>query len=163
MHQRTLLLLRHAKSDWSGGGSDFDRPLNERGLGQAPEVGRWLGRNVDAIDLAVVSPANRARTTWALASAELSPAPPTRFDDELYGAFAGQLLEIIRTLPDDATTVILVCHNPGVEELVELLTGQSLSMSTAALAVLGIDGTWSTVEPGSADLRVFGRPPADRS
>src|SRR6478735_578713 len=64
---RTLVLLRHAKSDWSTGEPDPRRPLAGRGRRQAPEAGRWLAANLDAIDLAVVSPATRARQTWELA------------------------------------------------------------------------------------------------
>ena len=66
--ERTLILLRHAKSDWSGSAPDFDRPLAERGRAQAPLAGRWLANHVDRIDLAIVSPAERARETWELAS-----------------------------------------------------------------------------------------------
>ncbi|WP_166788837.1 histidine phosphatase family protein [Cryobacterium sp. TMT4-31] len=70
--ERTLIVLRHAKSDWSGGEADIDRTLNPRGQSQAPDAGSWLAENVPAIDLAIVSPATRARATWALASAELN-------------------------------------------------------------------------------------------
>ena len=66
MSERTLILLRHAKSDWSGSVPDVDRPLARRGHRQAPQAGRWLADNIDSIDLAVVSPANRARRTWEL-------------------------------------------------------------------------------------------------
>ena len=71
MSERTLILLRHAKSDWSGNEADVDRPLSKRGLRQAPHAGRWLAHSISSIDLAVVSPATRARSTWELASAEL--------------------------------------------------------------------------------------------
>jgi phosphohistidine phosphatase len=63
----TLIVLRHGKSDWSGGEPDHLRPLARRGRRQAPEAGRWLAHNVAAIDLAVVSPAERTRETWRLA------------------------------------------------------------------------------------------------
>ena len=85
--QRTLLLLRHAKSDWSGSVPDFDRPLAERGRTQAPLAGRWLASR-SRIDLAIVSPARRARETWELASAELEPAPRARFLDERLSGIA---------------------------------------------------------------------------
>ena len=67
----TLILLRHAKSDWSGGGADLDRPLAKRGRRQAAEAGRWLAANVPGIDLAVVSPATRAGSTWKVVAGEL--------------------------------------------------------------------------------------------
>ena len=72
----TLILLRHAKSDWSTGDPDHERPLAARGVRQAPEAGRWLAAHLDRIDLAVVSTAERARRTWSLVSAELGAVPP---------------------------------------------------------------------------------------
>lgn len=161
MPERTLILLRHAKSDWSGEDADVDRPLAKRGLRQAPHAGRWLARSFESIDLAVVSPANRARSTWEIASAELDNAPPIRIDDRAYAASAGQLLRIVRALPDDAETVVLVGHNPGIEELVSRLTGEWASMPTSAIAVIGLDGPWSTAGHATAKLRTSGRPPAE--
>ena len=160
MSERTLILLRHSKSDWSGNEADVDRPLAKRGVRQAPEAGRWLARNIDSIDLAVVSPANRARRTWELASAELDNKPPTLIDDHAYAASASQLLSLVRALSDDVNTVVLVCHNPGIEDLVHLLTGDGVSMPTSALAVIGLAGSWSTAGQSSAAVRASGRPPA---
>lgn len=157
MPELTLILFRHAKSDQSSTEADIDRPLNPRGLRQAPEAGRWLADNIDAIDLAVVSPAYRARTTWELASAELDPQPQTRIDDRIYG---GSLLNVVRDLPDDAHTVVLVGHNPGIEELASLLSNASVPMPTSAIAVLGADTPWSSAGHSWATLRAEGRPPA---
>ncbi len=160
MSDLTLILFRHAKSDWSTGEADFDRPLNPRGHRQAPEAGRWLADNIDAIDLAVVSPANRARKTWELASAELSRAPQTRFDDRVYGASVTGLLDVVRELPTDASTVVLVGHNPGFEDLASFLTNASVSMSTSAIAVLESDAPWASASESWAALRTDGRPPS---
>ncbi|TFC51658.1 histidine phosphatase family protein [Cryobacterium sp. TMT1-21] len=159
MTERTLILLRHAKSDWSGPGSDVDRPLAGRGLHQAPSAGRWLADNVGDLDLAVVSPATRARSTWELASAELDTTPETRIDDRVYAASAGELLAVVRDLPDDVESVVLVGHNPGFEGLVSLLTGEFVPMKTSALAVIGWMGPWSAAGSVSASLRALGRPP----
>jgi phosphohistidine phosphatase len=161
MSERTLILLRHAKSDWSGNDADVDRPLSKRGLHQAPQAGRWLAHGVANIDLAVVSPANRARKTWELAAAELDRRPPTSIDDRVYAASASQLLGVVQALPDDADTVLLVGHNPGIEELASLLTGESVSMPTSAIAVLQLNGSWSTAGQSSAILLASGRPPAE--
>src|SRR3954464_3358045 len=105
-----LVVLRHAKSDWSGGEADQDRPLSRRGTRQASEAGRWLAARGRTIDLALVSPAERTRATWALAAAELGTAPSSRVDDRLYGASAGQLITVLREVPDDLETVLLVAH-----------------------------------------------------
>ena len=156
----TLILLRHAKSDWSGGEPDIDRPLAARGRRQAAEAGRWLAANVPGIDLAVVSPATRARSTWELVAGELDRAPELLVDDRVYAASGEELLEVVQGLADDTGTVVLTGHNPGVEELAELLAGQWVRMPTSALAVLDLAGSWSGAGDGSAVLRASGRPPA---
>jgi phosphohistidine phosphatase len=160
MSERTLMLLRHAKSDWSGDEADIDRPLARRGRRQAPDAGRWLAANIDTIDLAVVSPASRARSTWDLVSAELAVAPPTRIDDRVYAASEEELLTVLRELPDDVDTVVLVGHNPGIQDLASHLTGEWVPMPTSALAVITVSGSWSSVGRRPAVLRASGRPPA---
>jgi len=160
MPERTLILMRHAKSDQSGGEADIDRELNPRGLRQAPEAGRWLDTNVDGIDLAVVSPAHRARATWNLASAELDEQPLTWIDRRVYNASVADLLDVVHELPENADTVVIVGHNPGIEELASLLTNGSLPMSTAAVAVLGSDVAWSSAGESWAVLRVAEKPQA---
>ena len=159
MAERTLILLRHAKSDWSGHEADIARPLAKRGRRQAPDAGRWLATNIDSIDLAVVSPASRARGTWYLVAAELDLPPQTRLDDRMYAASSHELLEVVRDLSDDFETVVLVGHNPGLEDLASLLTGEPAPMPTSAVAVITMSGTWSTAGRHSAVLRASGRPP----
>ena len=156
----TLILLRHGKSDWSGGEPDHLRPLARRGRRQVPVAGRWLADNVGVIDLVVISPAERARETWRLAAAELAVPPPVREDDRVYGGSASSLLGVVRELPEELATVVLVGHNPGLEDLVASLTGRDVPMPTSALAVIDLSGSWSTAADGSAELRAQGRPPA---
>jgi phosphohistidine phosphatase len=160
MYERTLILLRHAKSDWSGDEADIARPLAKRGRRQAPDAGRWLAANIDRIDLAVVSPAIRARSTWDLVSAELDVPPRTRIDDRVYAASDHELLTVVRELSDDVETVVLVGHNPGIEDLASRLTGEWAPMPTSALAVITVSGSWSTAGHHPAALRASGRPPA---
>ena len=155
--ERTLIVLRHAKSDWSGVEADIDRTLNARGQRQAPDAGSWLAEHFPAIDLAVVSPATRARSTWALVSAEFSESPEARIDERAYAASVTDLLEIVRELPDELETVILVAHNPGLEELVSVLTGENVRLSTSALAVLGVPGSWAQLSDSTAVLVTTGR------
>ena len=157
---RTLILLRHGKSDWSGGEPDQLRPLAQRGRRQVPEAGRWLATSIGDIDLVVVSPAERARETWRLAAAELAVPPPVRVEDRVYAGSAGSLLDVVRELPDTMETVVLVGHNPAVEDLVASLTGRWLPMPTSALAVLDLAGPWSAAGDPTAVLRAQGRPPA---
>lgn len=159
MTRRTLVLIRHAKSDWSGDEPDHERPLAKRGKRQAPEAGAWIAANL-RLDLAVVSPAARAHATWRLVAAELAEQPETVFDERVYAASSRTLLAIVRELPDTATTVAIVGHNPGLEDLVTLLTGEWQAMPTSAVAVIDVEGTWADVGEG-ATLRTAGRPPTD--
>jgi phosphohistidine phosphatase len=159
MSGRTLILLRHAKSDWSGAEADIRRPLAARGRRQAPEAGRWLDANIDHIDLAVVSPATRARQTWDLVTAQLHTKPPTIIDDRVYAASERQLLSVVRELPSDLDTVVLVGHNPGIEDLAVAITDEPTSMPTSAVAVMTWPGAWSAAGHDPAVLRASGRPP----
>ena len=156
---RTLIVLRHAKSDWSGDEADVDRPLAARGRRQAPEAGRWLAAAVEQVDLAVVSPARRTRSTWELVAAELDSPTRVRFDERVYAASAGELLGVVRELSDSVWTAVLVGHNPGVEELVSLLTGQWVPLPTSALAVVDLAGPWADAGPSTGALTASGRPP----
>jgi phosphohistidine phosphatase len=156
----TLVLLRHAKSDWSHDVGDRDRPLGERGRRQAAEAGRWLGAHLTDIGLAVVSPARRALRTWELALAGLDAPPETRVDERVYAASDRELLAVVRDLPERCRTVVVVGHNPGLEELLGLLTGAWEPMTTAAIAVVDLPGGWAGAGEGTGRLRVAGRPPA---
>jgi phosphohistidine phosphatase len=148
---RILVLMRHAKSDWTGSEPDRLRPLAARGRRQAPEAGRWLAEHVPDLDLALVSPATRTRQTWELAAAELTDPPEVAYVDELYAADLDELVSVIEGIEVDRAVV--VTHNPGIEELVEHLTGRALEMKTSALAVLDRD---------TGELLAHGRPPAWR-
>jgi phosphohistidine phosphatase len=160
MAQHTLIVLRHAKSDWAGRESDLHRPLAKRGQRQAPEAGRWLAANAGPIGLAIVSPATRARSTWELAAAELDVPSETREDERVYAASSRELLDVVRGIDERYGTAVLVGHNPGVEDLVEQLTGVWVSMVTSALAVVDLPWTWADAAPGSGTLRASGRPPS---
>ncbi|WP_394768223.1 SixA phosphatase family protein [Lacisediminihabitans sp.] len=162
--EHILILLRHAKSDWTGGEADVDRPLSGRGLRQAPLAGRWLAEQwvadgIRRIDLAVVSPARRARQTWNLVCAELDDEPATLIDERAYAASADELLGIVRGLPEDAGTAVLVGHNPGMEDLASLLADEQVPLPTSAIAVLALPGPWSTAGQSPARLVASGRPP----
>ncbi len=159
MPKHTLILLRHAKSDWSHDEADSVRRLAKRGRRQAPEAGRWLAASIPRIDLAVVSSANRARSTWDLVAEELDEPPRTRIEDRVYAASVSELLRVVQELPEDVDTVVLVGHNPGIEDLVSLLTGEGVPMPTSALAVIAVSGPWSTAGHSAATLRASGRPP----
>jgi phosphohistidine phosphatase len=119
-----------------------------------------LAANLDRVDLAIVSPAKRARSTWNLVAAELDVHPRRRIDHRVYTASDRELLAVVRELPDDIETAVLVGHNPGIEDLASFLTGESVTMPTSALAVITMPGPWATAGPDSAVLQASGRPPA---
>ncbi len=156
----TLVLIRHAKSDWSGDESDRERPLAERGRRQAPEAGRWLAESGPSLDAAVVSPARRAADTWALVAAELSDRVPARVDEDVYSFSARDLLGVVRRLPEAETCVALVGHNPGLGDLIGTLTEEWPPMPTSAIAVIELDGPWRRAGSSPARLAAWGRPPS---
>lgn len=151
----TLIVVRHAKSDWSTDLPDHERPLAPRGRRQAPLTGAWLAGHLPDIDLAVVSPATRAQQTWALVADCLHSRPPVRVSEELY---SGTAWDVVTGLDASLSTVALVGHNPDLEDLVSSLTGRRIALPTSALAVIDLPNGWA--DPGGAVLHAAGRPPA---
>ncbi|MFE4962962.1 SixA phosphatase family protein [Streptomyces sp. NPDC056660] len=159
---RRLVVLRHAKSAWPAGVPDQLRPLAARGRRDAPAAGRALAASDCLPDLAVCSTAVRARQTWDLASAQWGTPPPVRHDHRVYAAGVPDLLEVVREAPAEVETLLLVGHNPGLEELVLELAGDGLDdtleqvrrkFPTSAIAVLAWHGTrWAALGPGTALL-----------
>jgi phosphohistidine phosphatase len=166
----TLSLLRHAKSSWDDPGlSDFDRPLAKRGVKAARRMGAFMAEKGLAPDLVLCSSAERARATLALVLPELPRAPHrVLFEDGLYLAEAGPLLKRLRRLPKGVRHVLLVGHNPGLEDLVLELVGKGSAdelaalrakFPTAALAVVEFEQkSWRDIEPGSGRLALFMTP-----
>jgi phosphohistidine phosphatase len=150
---KTLHLLRHAKSDWSDSGiADHERPLNRRGK-QARNV---IAEHVTGwkVDLVVCSTARRARATAKPVIEALGC--PVRYDDALYEATANGLLAVVRELPDRDDAVLLVGHNPTMEELTELLCGESPEYPTAALGTITLQiDDWNAIAPGCGTLTAF--------
>jgi phosphohistidine phosphatase len=162
---RRLLLLRHAKSDWPQGVSDFDRPLAGRGVADAKIMGNYMARNRLVPDLALISPAIRTQQTWQILAEELAPAPRFETQPKLYAASARVLLSIVQHAAD-VSSLMLVAHNPGLEDLAKILLhdaeeNRAPKFPTCALAVfdLNIDA-WKDTQPGCGRLRMFVSPKA---
>lgn len=161
MGRRHLVLLRHGKSDWSVDVPDHERPVGPRGLRQAGEAGDWLAAHGPTLDLAVVSTAVRARTTWDRAAARLAAPPVVRREPALYTFDADDVLEVVAGLPHDATAVVLVGHEPALGELASGWAGREVAMPTSALAWFTWEGAWGDTGAGARpELRAAGRPPA---
>ncbi|MGP4015089.1 SixA phosphatase family protein [Saccharopolyspora sp. 5N708] len=158
--QRKLVLIRHAKSAWPGDADDVDRPLADRGRRDAPAVGEWLRKHVAAIELVLCSPAVRTRQTWELVAPEIPAEPTLSYDDRIYAASARELLNVIHELPPSVMTAAIVGHNPGLEDLVHLLTGEPAELKTAAIALLHSDSPWSTAAESWATDATYAKPRA---
>ncbi|SDK11478.1 phosphohistidine phosphatase [Actinopolyspora mzabensis] len=155
---RGLVVVRHAKSDRTVTGADHDRPLAARGRREAPLAGEWLREQEAAVDLVRCSTATRARQTGELLLPELSGSPRLEHDPRLYGADTTGLLEVVHDLPAEYQVALLIAHNPGLEELVALLTGTSIELKTSGVAVLRTSGTWSEAGAGWAELAAHATP-----
>ena len=164
---RRLVLLRHAKSDYPVGVADIDRPLSRRGETQAPLAGTWVADNAGMLDHVVVSVAQRTRQTWSLVSLRLPGAPPAVFDPRVYEASVADLLDVLADIPESANTVLLIGHNPGLEDLaLHLCTNPESEAAgrlrekfpTSAVAVLEFDGAWSDLDAAGAVLADFAVP-----
>jgi len=164
---RELLILRHAKSDWNGDmANDFVRPLAKRGKKDAPRVGEWLYREGLVPDFVISSPAERTRQTVTKVCKSLDYKKKNIvWDEAIYEAGVPRLLEVLGRCPRTASTVLLVGHNPGLEELLSFLAGDEIALPddgkllpTAALARLEMPDDWQALEKGCAQLVSVTRP-----
>jgi phosphohistidine phosphatase len=132
---KTLLLLRHAKSSWKEPGlDDHDRPLNKRGKHDAPEMGKLVRKLDLAPDLILCSTARRAYDTARAVADACGYASEIETQRDLYLSDTTCYLDILHHLPDEVGSVMVVGHNPDMEELLALLTDNAEAMPTAALA-----------------------------
>ncbi len=158
---KTLLILRHAKSSWDDTSlKDHDRPLNPRGVRDAPRMGQLLASEELVPDRVLSSTAVRAQGTAELAMGVIDGAPDIECTRELYLASPHTYLEVIAARGEDAERLLVVGHNPGITALVTRLTGVCEEMPTAALAVVELDiDDWSDIESaGRGRLVAFRRP-----
>lgn len=165
MPQKTLILMRHGKSDWTAGAAnDFNRSLNKRGQADTPRIAAWLGEQGLVPELVVSSPAVRASLTAQLTTRELGLSDEAIvYDDGIYEADRQQLLDAINRHCSQAACLLLVGHNPALDELLSFLVTGSLPltkkgklMTTAAVAVLQCDD-WR-LQRGSCRLQQIMRP-----
>ena len=160
MTTRQLVLVRHAKA--ASGNVDRERPLADRGMADAPEIGRWLAERQVVPDRVVVSPARRARQTWELAAAGLGPAVEPVLDGRVYDNTVEDLLEVIRETPAAVSTLAIVGHNPGIQDLaVALDDGRgdddarrdvAGKYRTSGVAVFTLKDPWAEARAGTLTL-----------
>lgn len=141
----TLYLLRHAKSSWDNASMrDFDRPLASRGREACATIGAFIEEKGINFDLVLVSTAVRTRETVELVKQRAKFRGEVRYDQRIYEASTSQLLQVISEIDNDRESVLLVGHNPGMEDLLGLLTGEHVHLSTANFARINLNApAWS--------------------
>jgi phosphohistidine phosphatase len=159
--RRTLILLRHGKSDYPGGTRDFDRPLAHRGEVEAAAAGKWLAETQPPIDLVLCSAAVRTRQTLAATGVDAE----VQYEQDIYDAGPGDVLALLRAVPEKVRTVLVVGHAPGIPSLASGLAGPGSDekamdemyskFPTSAMAVLTFTGPWSELDADGADLVAF--------
>ena len=163
---RTLYLLRHAKSSWDNPAlPDHDRPLAPRGHRATKLLAEHLRREGTGPELVLSSTARRTRETFEGIAPALGDDVEVRFEAELYGASADELVARLRTIPDTVQSAMLIGHNPSIQALALRLAGSGDELErvrskypTGALATLTFPGGWDELEPGAAELAAFVRP-----
>src|SRR3954449_1091120 len=163
---KQLFLLRHAKSSWSDSELvDHDRPLAPRGRRALKLIAEHLGREGVTPALVLCSSARRTRETLERIAPALGEGIPVQIERELYAASEQRLLERLRAVEDGVESVMLIGHNPGVEQLALSLAGRGQNRAglrrkypTGALATLDFSGRWGDLQPGRAELTDFVTP-----
>ncbi|MGJ3236697.1 SixA phosphatase family protein [Marivirga sp.] len=156
---KTLILLRHAKSSWDFPHlNDYDRPLNDRGKRDAPKMAQWLSSQAINADMVLTSGAERAKNT-AMVFQEILNVP-MEIDDQLYHASRSKLLNIIKQTDNNLNSLILVSHNPGLNDLADyLLSGFPDNIPTAGIVSLKFDiNKWSEASPNNTSFHLFQYP-----
>ncbi|MFN0030605.1 MAG: SixA phosphatase family protein [Flavobacteriales bacterium] len=158
---KKIYLLRHAKSDWSDPVcADFDRPLNMRGLRDAPFMAKKLAGNEYSIQLILSSPANRAITTAQFFAEALKiGASALQIEEKIYDASVKDLIQIICSLSESYSTVLIVGHNPGMSLLAAYLTNSQMDMPTCAIACIELEiETWNMTSKATGSIVSFDYP-----
>ena len=163
---RHIVVIRHAKSSWDDPSlADHDRPLSKRGRNALSRLRDHIEGLELRPDLVMCSSSRRTRETLAGIRAAFGQGARVESDSSLYGAGAERLVTELRRLDDQVTNVVLIGHNPGVADLVDLLAAASApggaaidKFPTAAVAVLSVAGPWSALQPACAMLESFWAP-----
>lgn len=158
MTTRTLVILRHAKTERADELADIDRPLTQRGHADAGIAGAWLAAHGYRPQLVLCSPARRTRQTWHGIAIGLTrtDAPEVRYEPAIYTGGVDDMLALVRAVPDGFGAVLVVGHNPTLSAVTQELdpgaTRDSDGLSTCGLAVHEVDGSWSELRAGAARL-----------
>ena len=139
--------------------ADFDRPLNSRGLESAPLMGGLIYDRQLPADLILSSPAKRAKQTAVLIKETGQLAAKIQYEEKIYEASPLTLLHILSGQEEKSKNILLVGHNPGLEGLIKILTGESVMMATAALVKINLNiDKWTDISPNCGDLEFVSAP-----
>ena len=159
---KTLLILRHAKTQSDAPAGDHARELTERGHRNAAAMGAYIHNLSGIPDAIITSDATRARQTAEIVALAVDFTAPLTVEPLIYAADPDALLAVVRRIPDEVQTAIIVGHNPGFEELAAALAGNpehEVRLPTSGLAVLEFDvERWDAVRAGSGRLREVATP-----
>ena len=157
---KTLYILRHAKSSWNDDLlADCDRPLNQRGLNAAPFIGEVMAREKILPDIFISSPAKSTTQTALLVKEASGSNAAIQYDERIYEASVQALKLVISQIAEQHETALIIGHNPGMEGLIQFLTGSSESMPTAALASVVLDiKAWDKIAEKCGTLQSVIRP-----
>lgn len=155
-----LYLLRHAKSSWRDLAiDDFDRPLNNRGLKDAPLMGQMLSKKNIIVDTVISSPAKRAIDTARIITNNLGYTKNIILDKNIYDASLSTLLSTIRNFDDNLKKIMLIGHNPGLTNLSNYLTKYFIeNIPTCGVVVLEFDKSWKDINPKDGNIIFFEYP-----
>ncbi len=162
--RKELILMRHGKSDWGKALPDYQRPITKRGFRESAKVGLWLREQGLVPELLISSPAQRARDTAETIAANMDYSVENiLWNESVYMADVSELLDVIATTSDECASLMLVGHNPGLEDLLFYLT-ENLDipedgkvMPTATVAVLETESSWADIEHASCKLGIIVR------
>ncbi|MGH3738247.1 MAG: SixA phosphatase family protein [Micromonosporaceae bacterium] len=151
---RQLVLLRHAKAEHPTGVADFERPLTARGLRDSRAAGDWLSSAGYVPGAVICSPAERTRQTWSGVKSRLPRQAEVLYDRRIYDAGdAEELLDAVHDIDGEVQVLMLIGHNPTIEQLSGLLDPSGeYGLRTAGIAVHEWDGAWSELKPGGAPI-----------
>lgn len=160
---KTVVLIRHAKSSWDDPSmTDFDRPLNDRGKKDAPEMASRLQKRKHKVDAFISSPAKRAKKTATIFAKEYGvDKDDVMLVDKLYHASERDFFEVISQLPESLQNIAVFSHNPGLTDFVNMLTPDEIridNVPTSGMFAVSFEGSWQMFKDAPKQLLFFDYP-----
>lgn len=154
---KMIYLVRHAKSSWKDTtAEDYDRPLNKRGINDAPLIGKYLFNQKIKVDMIIASPAKRAKLTAKIIAEEINYKSNIIFNKSIYEADLFDLIGIIKSTDKQINNLFLIGHNPSLNELANYLLDSDIgNIPTSGVVAIGLDVEWKDIKEKSGILKFF--------